>query len=167
MNRTLKMGSYSIREELLGSLASVCRRRLFPPRNFRAGMANALPLFVAPPSVLRPQKVTAVAPVSGNGRRKKNVFFEELKGSELWSETPAPWSGKIAVLVTSLDEVAFPALCMARLYRERGDAENVYDELNKPMGMGRIHEQTSRAMQNRSTTCGGGLQLVAHVRANA
>jgi hypothetical protein len=82
------------------------------------------------------REVPAVAPVSGNGRRKKDVFFEGLKGSELWSETPAPWSGKIAVLVTSLDEVAFPALCMARLYRERGDAENVYDELKNQWGWG-------------------------------
>ena len=82
------------------------------------------------------REVPAVAPVSGNGRRKKDVFFEGLKGSELWSETPAPWSGKIAVLVTRLDEVAFPALCMARLYRERGDAENVYDELKNQWGWG-------------------------------
>ena len=42
----------------------------------------------------------------------------------------------MAVLVTSLDEVAFPPQCMALLYSERGDAENVYDELKNQWGWG-------------------------------
>ncbi len=86
--------------------------------------------------VVLAREVPAGAPVPENGRRKKDVFFEGLKGSDLWCETPAPWSGKIAVLVTSLDEVTFPLQCMARLYRERGDAENVYDELKNQWGWG-------------------------------
>ena len=57
-----------------------------------------------------------------------------LPGSEAWPPSSAPWSGRIAVLVTTLDEVAFPAVALARLYRERADAENIYDELKNQWG---------------------------------
>jgi hypothetical protein len=33
--------------------------------------------------------------------------------------------------VTTLDAKAYPAVALARLYRERADAENIYDELKK------------------------------------
>ena len=38
------------------------------------------------------------------------------------------------MLVTTLDPVAYPARALARLYRERADAENVYDELKNQWG---------------------------------
>jgi hypothetical protein len=40
------------------------------------------------------------------------------------------------VLVTTLDEVADPAIALARLYRERADAEKIYDELKNQWGRG-------------------------------
>jgi hypothetical protein len=46
----------------------------------------------------------------------------------------APWAGKIAVLVTSLNERVYPDVALARLYRERADAENIYDELKNQWG---------------------------------
>ena len=42
------------------------------------------------------------------------------------------WCGKIAVLVTSLDEPAYPAIGMPKHYRDRADAENCFDELTNP-----------------------------------
>jgi hypothetical protein len=38
------------------------------------------------------------------------------------------------VLVTTLDPRAYPAISLARLYRERADAENIYDELKNQWG---------------------------------
>lgn len=40
------------------------------------------------------------------------------------------------MLVTSLDEKAYPAVSLARLYRERAAAENIYDELKNQWGWG-------------------------------
>ena len=40
----------------------------------------------------------------------------------------------VAVLVSALDEIAYPVVALARLYRERADAENVYDELKNQWG---------------------------------
>lgn len=57
-----------------------------------------------------------------------------LPSSEKWEFASAAWEGKIAVLVTSLDEKAYPKESMPRLYRERADAENVYDELKNQWG---------------------------------
>ncbi len=58
----------------------------------------------------------------------------QLLGSEEWQLTSAPWAGNIAVLVTTLSEVGYPAESIARLYRERADAENIYDELKNQWG---------------------------------
>ena len=38
------------------------------------------------------------------------------------------------MLATSLDAISFPAASLARLYRERGDMENCYDELKNQWG---------------------------------
>jgi hypothetical protein len=88
----------------------------------------------------RPRRVVLVrerparAPVGAAGRRRRD-HLPMLPGTELWTdEGVAPWAGKIAVLVTSLEAVAYPALCLARLYRERADAENIYDELKNQWG---------------------------------
>ena len=45
-----------------------------------------------------------------------------IPGAEEW-KSAAPWSGKLAVLVTSQDAVEYPASCMAQQYRDRWDAE--------------------------------------------
>jgi hypothetical protein len=51
-----------------------------------------------------------------------------------WDAQPAPWAGKIAVLVTSLDERAWPTDQMPRHYRDRAGAENSFDELKNQWG---------------------------------
>lgn len=53
---------------------------------------------------------------------------------EGWDAQATPWSGKIAVLVTSLDQRSFPTQCMPKQYRDRADAENNYDELKNQWG---------------------------------
>ncbi len=82
------------------------------------------------------REAPAVAPVGEKARRRRDPF--ELRGSQgqRLDEEPvsAPWSGRIAVLITSLDGVAYPTTAMPRLYRERGDAENSYDELKNQWG---------------------------------
>ena len=55
---------------------------------------------------------------------------------EGWDAQATPWCGKIAVLVTSLDAVAFPAIVMPKQYRERANAENCFDELKNQWGWG-------------------------------
>ena len=51
-----------------------------------------------------------------------------------WDAQATPWAGKIAVLVSSLDERIHPAEAMPRHYRERADAENSFDELKNQWG---------------------------------
>lgn len=53
-----------------------------------------------------------------------------------WDAQATPWSGKIAVLVTSLDAISFPTTVMPKQYRERADAENCFDELKNQWGWG-------------------------------
>jgi hypothetical protein len=80
------------------------------------------------------RETPAVAPTGDNGRRRRDRMQSGLPGVSGWKKTPAPWAGKIAVLVTTLDPRAYPAVTLARLYRERADAENVYDELKNQWG---------------------------------
>ncbi len=77
----------------------------------------------------------AVAPVGEQARRRRDPLglLPGAQGQD-WERSAAPWSGRIAVLVTTLDERAYPTLSMPRLYRERADAENVYDELKNQWG---------------------------------
>jgi len=42
---------------------------------------------------------------------------------EGWEACATPWSGKIAVLVTSLDELVYPTIGMPKHYRGRADVE--------------------------------------------
>jgi hypothetical protein len=51
-----------------------------------------------------------------------------------WDAQATPWSGKIAVLVTSLDAQAFPTQVIPKHYRDRADAENCFDELKNQWG---------------------------------
>jgi hypothetical protein len=80
------------------------------------------------------REAPALAPVGAQARRRRDHLGGALPGSEQWSMNSAPWSGRIAVLVTTLDPVAYPAVALARLYRERADAENIYDELKNQWG---------------------------------
>lgn len=93
------------------------------------------------------------APVASDGGRRgkdRQGCLPNATG-EGWQAQPAPWSGKIAVLVTSLDAVAFPTQCMPGHYRDRGDAENCYDELKNQWGWGGFTSRklsASRLMAN-------------------
>jgi hypothetical protein len=77
----------------------------------------------------------ALAPVGEKGRRRRDLqsLLPHARG-EGWEAQAVPWGGKITVLVTSLDVGAWPTLWMPRLYRERADAENTYDELKNQWG---------------------------------
>ena len=77
------------------------------------------------------------APVETGGKARRGKDRQGLLPNTTgagWDAQATPWSGKIAVLVTSLDIIAFPTQAMPRLYRERGDAENCYDELKNQWG---------------------------------
>lgn len=82
------------------------------------------------------RETPAIAPVGENARRRRNTLQPYLPGAAHWEQNPAPWAGRIAVLVTTLKETAYPAVALARLYRERADAENIYDELKNQWGWG-------------------------------
>jgi hypothetical protein len=87
--------------------------------------------------VILVRETPARAPVEENGKRRRGKdrqsFLLHAQGAG-WDAEPAPWGGKIAVLVTSLDEKVFPAPVMPRHYRDRADAENNYDELKNQWG---------------------------------
>ena len=82
------------------------------------------------------RETPARAPLGANARRRRDHMAKEgtLPGSSEWKSEPAPWAGRISVLVTTLDPQAYPAVTLARLYRERADAENIYDELKNQWG---------------------------------
>lgn len=80
------------------------------------------------------REVPAVAPIGEHARRRQDHTGPMLPQTRGWVGGPAPWAGKIAVLVTNLGEHAYPSVSMARLYRERADAENIYDELKNQWG---------------------------------
>jgi len=76
----------------------------------------------------------AQAPVGAQARRRRDHLDLPLADGKAWPQSGAPWSGRIAVLVSSLDPVGWPTLVMPRLYRERADAENSFDELKNQWG---------------------------------
>ena len=51
-----------------------------------------------------------------------------------WDAQATPWSGKIAVLVTSMAQEVWPTVSLPKHYRDRGDAENCFDELKNQWG---------------------------------
>jgi hypothetical protein len=79
------------------------------------------------------REAPAKAPVGAQARRRRD-HLGALPGTEEWPTQSASWAGRIAVLVTTLDPHAYPAISLARLYRERADAENIYDELKNQWG---------------------------------
>lgn len=78
----------------------------------------------------------AVAPMGARAKRRKDRMSPVLPGAKNWVPSAAPWAGKLVVLVTTLSAKAYPGAALARLYRERADAENVYDELKNQWGWG-------------------------------
>lgn len=78
------------------------------------------------------REAVAVAPV--DGRRRGRDVQQELEWAEGFQAGIAPWSGKISVVVTSLDATQLPLVAIPQLYRERADAENIYDELKNQWG---------------------------------
>lgn len=79
----------------------------------------------------------ARAPVEAVGKSRRGKDRQGLlphASGAGWDEQATPWSGKIAVLVTSLDALAFPTQAMPKHYRDRADAENGFDELKNQWG---------------------------------
>lgn len=85
---------------------------------------------------------------SGGKDRQGQLLYARGEG---WDAQATPWSGKIAVLVASLDPLAFPAQAMPKQYRDRADAENSFDELKNQWGWGGFTSRklsSSRLMAN-------------------
>lgn len=87
-------------------------------------------------ALVREKPAAAPVPRPASRRRRGRDRQGQLPLPGDGGEQCAPWCGKIAVLVASLDAVAYPVVAMPRLYRERGDAENNYDELKNQWGWG-------------------------------
>lgn len=105
-----------------------------------------------PRRVIIVREAPAIAPVGEKARRRRDPFeLRGIKGQQLSDSLTAPWSGRIAVLITSLDKIAYPTICMPKQYRDRGDAENIYDELKNQWGWSGYSTQKlapSRIMAN-------------------
>jgi hypothetical protein len=85
--------------------------------------------------LVRESPARAPVAIAGKRHRGKNRQGRLPHASgEGWDAQATPWSGKIAVLVTSLDRDTYPARVMPRFYRERADAENCFDELKNQWG---------------------------------
>jgi hypothetical protein len=68
------------------------------------------------------------APVRETGKPRRGKDRQKLLPNAQgagWDAQATPWSGKIAVLVTSLDEQAFPTQIIPKHYRDRADAEKL------------------------------------------
>ena len=68
-----------------------------------------------------------------------------------------------AALVTSLDR---EILTLGQLYRDRADCENVFDELEESVGMGRLHDTGPDTLPAARRDGSADLQLVEFVRAS-
>jgi hypothetical protein len=66
-----------------------------------------------------------------------------------------------SVLVTSLDEATE---AFGQLYRDRGDGENIFDEMKNQWGSWRLHDARSRALPARGPAACALLRLVEHLR---
>jgi Transposase DDE domain group 1 len=79
-----------------------------------------------------PPETTSATKRKRRRRGKDRDVFPVAEASS-W-ESAAPWSGKLAVIVTSLDPQEFPAEMIGQQYRDRGSMENCYDELKNQWG---------------------------------
>ena len=85
--------------------------------------------------VILVREAPAVAPVGAGKRRRRDHFEPPLAEGEGWDAEPHPWSGRIAVLVTSEEaHGGFASAATVRHYRERADAENIIDEAKNQWG---------------------------------
>ena len=79
----------------------------------------------------------ASAPVREPGRSRcgkdRQSRLPNARG-EGWDARATPWSGKIDVLITSLNADTYHATAMPRHHRERADGENCFDELKNQWG---------------------------------
>lgn len=102
--------------------------------------------------LVRENPARAPVAIEGKVRRGKDRSGQLPHAhGEGWDAQATPWSGKIAVLVTSLDPVAFPTQVMPKQYRDRADAENNFDELKNQWGWGGFTSRklaSSRLMAN-------------------
>jgi len=86
--------------------------------------------------VILMREAPAVAPVGAQSRRRKDYLHPPLAQGEGWDPKASPWSGRIAVLVTSEQRAGgFPNAASVKHYRQRADAENIIDEI-KTNGVG-------------------------------
>jgi len=79
-----------------------------------------------------PESHTARAPIAIEGRVRQGKDRAGLLPNacgEGWDGQATPWSGKIAILVSSLDPLVFPTQAMPKQYRDRADGENNFEEL--------------------------------------
>ena len=91
-------------------------------RERRVVLVRETPAIVPGSPVHQPPLFPSSSSVGENARRR-DTFQPALTGTGGWKSQPAPWAGRIAVLVTTLDKIAYPAVALARLYRARADAE--------------------------------------------
>ena len=82
----------------------------------------------------------AILPAGKTAKRKKKRRGKDRQ-SDLphasgagWDAQATPWSGKIAVLITSMAQEVWPTVSLPKHYRDRGDAENCFDELKNQWG---------------------------------
>ena len=104
--------------------------------------------------VILVRETPACAPIAIEGKPRRGKDRQSplpRAQGEGWDGQTTPWSGKIAVLVSSLDPGAFPAQAMPGQYRDRADAENGFDELKNQWGWGGFTSRklsSSRLMAN-------------------
>ena len=96
----------------------------------------------------------ARAPIMLEGKKRRGKDRQSRlphAQGEGWDAVATPWAGKISVLVSSLDEQTYPTRVMPKQYRDRGDAENSFDELKNQWGWGGFTSRrlgASRMMAN-------------------
>lgn len=77
------------------------------------------------------RRLTKVKPRREAPNEEKSTFIQDDLFPEIISDDAAFPEYEWAILVTSLDE---PVLAIAQLYRDRGDCENIFDELKNQWG---------------------------------
>jgi hypothetical protein len=118
-----------MRQGAPGRTAATAGRRLKPPSASAAGPRSGASSSCAKPRP-RPCREARRAPP----RQRPSKPPAPRQRSRLGRLQATPWSGKIAVLVTSSTDEAFPTAVMPRHYRDRADAENCFDELKNQWG---------------------------------
>lgn len=85
--------------------------------------------------VILVREAPAVAPVGAQSRRRKDYLQPPLAQGPGWDDQPSPWSGRIAVLVTSEErDGGYSSAASVNHYRQRADAENIIDEIKNQWG---------------------------------